>query len=255
MALFRLLMRRYPDAVRAGELSQALSIKPSTLSMHLAALAQDGLIAQTREGTARLYRIQMDRVQWLMDYLFADCCRGRVDLCPIRPDAAPPRKFNVLFICTGNSARSIFAEAILRAEAGDRFIVHSAGTRQNSQLNPLAVEMLKAKGHDITPLRAKNVDEFRGPGAPEMDFVFTVCDQAANEECPAWEGQPVTAHWGVPDPVKATGSLAERRLAFQQAYGLLRNRIRAFAALPLETQDRIARQTAVDRIATMEGLQ
>ena len=158
-------------------------------------------------------------------------------------------KYNVLFICTGNSARSIFAEAALRAQAGDRFNVYSAGTRPYSELDPFALDVLRAKGHDLTPLRAKNVSEFQGPDAPRLDFVFTVCDRAANEDCPAWEGQPITGHWGVPDPVKATGTDAQKSLAFQQAYGALANRIRAFAALPLDTLDRISLQQAVDDIA------
>ena len=159
------------------------------------------------------------------------------------------RKYNVLFICTGNSARSIFAEAILRKEAGDRFNVYSAGTRPQSSLNPFALDVLRQKGHDIAVLRAKNVAEFQGPDAPGFDFVFTVCNQAANEDCPAWTGQPVSAHWGMPDPVKAEGTEAQKSLAFQQAYGALQNRIRAFAALPIASLDRISLQKAVDAIA------
>ncbi len=158
------------------------------------------------------------------------------------------RKYNVLFICVGNSARSIFAETILRDMAGDRFTAWSAGTRPFSALNPAALALLEAKGHDIAPLRAKHVDAFRAEGAPVMDFVFTVCNQAANEDCPSWEGQPVTAHWGMPDPGKAEGTDAEKKLAFQQAYGALKNRIRVFAALPFETLDRISLQAAVDEI-------
>ena len=160
----------------------------------------------------------------------------------------PDRKFNVLFICTGNSARSIFAESILRDIAGDRFNVHSAGTRPSSELNPFALKVLQDKGHDISALRAKNVSEFSGPEAPGLDFVFTVCNQAANEDCPAWEGQPVSGHWGMPDPVKAEGTDAEKALAFQHAYGALRGRIEAFVALPVESLDRIALQSAVDEI-------
>lgn len=156
--------------------------------------------------------------------------------------------YNVLFICTGNSARSIFAEAILRDLDGGRFTVFSAGTNPGSKLNPLAVEMLKAKGHDTSLLRAKHTSEFQHPESPRMDFVFTVCDQAANEDCPTWEGQPISAHWGLPDPVKAEGSPAERRLAFQQTYGALRNRLTAFAALPIDTLDAISLQAAVDSI-------
>ncbi len=158
------------------------------------------------------------------------------------------RKFNVLFICTGNSARSIFAESILRERAQDRFNVYSAGTRPSSELNPFALKVLQDKGHDISVLRSKHVSEFSGPGAPRLDFVFTVCNRAANEECPAWEGQPVSGHWGMPDPVKVEGSDAEKSLAFQQAYGALKRRIEAFSALPVDSLDRIALQSAIDEI-------
>ncbi|TCO68833.1 helix-turn-helix domain-containing protein [Rhodovulum euryhalinum] len=255
LAIFRLLMRRYPDRVAAGEIGAALGLKPSTLSAYLAALMRARLVTQAREGTSLRYSIDVTEVRRTFDYLFLDCCRGRPDLCsPLAfssrtgaPQMAD-RKFNVLFICTGNSARSIFAESILRAEAGDRFTAFSAGTRPYSELNPFALQVLRDKGHDVSMLRAKNVAEFSGPDAPHLDFVFTVCDQAANEECPAWEGQPVTAHWGMPDPVKAEGTDAQKSLAFQQAYGALRNRIHAFAALKLETLDRMALQKAVDDI-------
>ncbi len=158
------------------------------------------------------------------------------------------QKFNVLFICTGNAARSIFAETILRETARDRFEVFSAGTMPSSELNPFAVEVLNSKGHDTSGLRAKNVAEFQHAEAPRFDFVFTVCDQAANEDCPAWTGQPVSAHWGMPDPVKATGTSAEKSLAFQQAYGVLHRRITAFAALPFDALDRVSLQRAVDDI-------
>jgi arsenate reductase len=195
----------------------------------------------------------MAQVRRTFDYLLNDCCRGRPDLCapaPTRkggPDMAD-KKYNVLFICVGNSARSIFAETILRDMAGDRFTAYSAGTRPFSELNPFAVEVLKAKGHDVSHLRAKNVSAFTGPDAPVMDFVFTVCDRAANEECPPWEGQPVTGHWGTPDPVRAEGTDAQKALAFQHAYGALYNRISAFAALPFDTLDRVSLQSAVDDI-------
>lgn len=162
------------------------------------------------------------------------------------------RKFEVLFICTGNSARSIFAEAIMRHEGGDRFVAYSAGTKPQSELNPFAIEMLRAKGLPTEDLRAKNVAEFQGPEAPRFDFVFTVCDLAANEECPAWAGQPISAHWGLPDPVKATGTEAEKKLAFQQCFGAMANRIRAFAALPIDTLDRASLQRAVDAIGMTE---
>ena len=158
------------------------------------------------------------------------------------------RKYNALFICEGNSARSIFAETILRDLAGDRFNAYSAGTKPFSELNPFALEVLESKGHDISALRSKHVDEFTRDDAPALDFVFTVCDRAANEGCPVWEGQPVTAHWGTRDPVKAEGTDAQKSLAFQQAYGTLRNRIMIFTALPFETLGRVSLQAAVDDI-------
>lgn len=156
--------------------------------------------------------------------------------------------YNALFICTGNSARSIFAETILRTLAGDRFIAYSAGTHPFSELNPFAVELLRSKGHDVSGLYAKNFDVFTTPDAPVMDFVFTVCDRAANEDCPAWPGQPITAHWSTPDPVRAEGTEAQKSLAYQHAYGMLRNRIMAFTALPISTLGRISLQAAVDDI-------
>lgn len=254
LAIFRLLMRRYPDRIPAGEVAEVLGLKPSTLSAYLAALMQARLVSQERAGTSLRYSINITEVQRTFDFLLNNCCRGRPDICaPFPtltggPDMAH-RKYNVLFICVGNSARSIFAETILRDIAGDRFTVYSAGTRPYSELNPFALEVLRSKGHDVTPLRAKNVSEFSEPDAPELDFVFTVCDTAANEDCPAWEGQPISAHWGMPDPVRAEGTEAQKSLAFQQAYGALRNRITAFAALPIDTLDRVSLQAAVDDIA------
>lgn len=251
LAVFRLLMRRYPDRIPAGELAAVLQIKASTMSAYLSALMRSGLIEQQRDGTSLLYAINMAAVQRFFGYMLSDCCRGRPEICqPISTGSVKmsDRKFNVLFICTGNSARSIFAESIMRDLAGDRFNVYSAGTRPSSELNPFALQVLQDKGHDISRLRAKNVAEFSGDGAPELDFVFTVCNKAANEECPAWDGQPVSGHWGMPDPVKVEGTDAEKALAFQQTYGALRNRIQAFSALPLQSLDRIALQSAVDEI-------
>ncbi|MBW4710021.1 helix-turn-helix domain-containing protein [Roseobacter sp. YSTF-M11] len=259
LSVFRLLMRRFPDAVPAGEIAAALDLKASTTSVYLSVLSDARLITQQRLGTSLRYRAHTAAAAELIDYLFTDCCRGRPDLCP--PFSLSPQKgaltmtdtpYNVLFICTGNSARSIFAESILRDLEGSRFAAYSAGTRPGSDLNPLAMEMLTSKGHDTSILRSKHISEFQTPDAPKMDFVFTVCNRAANEECPAWEGQPISGHWGLPDPVKAEGSLAERRLAFQQAYGALSNRIKAFAALPIETHNRISLQAAVDRIGADE---
>jgi len=258
LALFRLLMRRYPDRVPATELAQALAIKPNTLSTYIGALMQAGLVTQTRVGTSLRYAVHMDAARDTFDYLLHECCRGRPEICaPLsslgtsRVDPMADPRHTVLFICTGNSARSIFAEAILRQEAGDRFAAYSAGTNPRPALNPRARDVLEQNGHDTAVLTSKALSAFQGDAAPDFDFVFTVCNQAANEDCPAWTGQPVSAHWGMPDPAKADGSDAEKSLAFHQSYRAIQNRIKAFTALPIASLDRIALQKAVDDIALM----
>lgn len=150
------------------------------------------------------------------------------------------RPYNVLFLCTGNSARSILAEAILRDAGKGHFNALSAGSQPKGEVHPFALDLLRQLGHATDGLRSKSWDEFARPGAPQLDFVFTVCDNAANEVCPIWPGQPMTAHWGVPDPAAAEGSEAERRAAFAHAYRMLRNRIMAFASLPLAAFDRLS---------------
>lgn len=255
LALFRLLVRRYPDRVPATELAQALGLKANTLSTYVNALMQAGLVSQERVGTSLRYKIDMDAARETINYLLHDCCRGRPEICasllpPISSGDSPMtnRKYNVLFICTGNSARSIFAESILRELAPDRFVAYSAGTTPRSELNPFAVEVLQQKGHDVSALRSKHISEFKDAEAPEFDFVFTVCNQAANEECTSWSGQPISAHWGLPDPVKTEGTDAEKSLAFHQTYAALRNRMTGFTALPITSLDRISLQKAVDDI-------
>lgn len=153
---------------------------------------------------------------------------------------ADEKIYNVLFLCTGNSARSILAEAILQREGLGRFKAFSAGSHSKGKVHPFALDLLKRQNHPVDGLRSKNWDEFAAPGAPEMHFVFTVCDDAAAETCPVWPGQPMTAHWGVPDPAAVTGTEAERRLAFSEAYRMLNNRISVFVNLPLNAIDNLA---------------
>jgi protein-tyrosine-phosphatase len=163
-----------------------------------------------------------------------------------------PAALNVLFLCTGNSARSILAEAILNREGAGRFCAFSAGSMPKGVVHPFTLDLLRRLGHDTGFARSKSWDEFARPGAPAMDFVFTVCDQAADEPCPFWPGQPVSAHWGLPDPAAAAGGEAERHRAFAEAYRLLRNRIMAFVALPLaalEPQALAARLAEIGRMA------
>lgn len=155
---------------------------------------------------------------------------------------------NVLFLCTGNSARSILAEAILNRVGQGRFKAFSAGSQPKGQVHTYALDLLKSLNHDISFARSKNWEEFAVPGAPEMNFVFTVCDNAAAESCPVWPGQPMTAHWGVPDPAAAEGTEAEKRLAFADVYRMLNNRISIFTSLPMDTLDRLALQKRLDEI-------
>lgn len=253
LSVFRLLVRRAPQGARPTEIAETLALKQNTLSHYLADLESAGLIGATREGRSLIYSVDMQRAGDLLGYLVNDCCRGRPDLCAqlLQQGASPvmsTRPFNVLFICSGNSARSIFAEAILNATAPDRFRAFSAGTRPGTQLNTYAVEVLQRAGLDTSALRSKHISEFEAPDAPQMDFVFTVCDAAAAEECAPWPGQPISAHWGVPDPVKATGTDAEKALAFGKAFSELNRRIMAFSALPVDQLDRLALQRSVDHI-------
>ncbi|MEL6954639.1 MAG: helix-turn-helix domain-containing protein [Pseudomonadota bacterium] len=254
LAVFRLLMRRFPDRVPASEIAQALGLKPNTLSSYVGALMQAGLISQQRVGTSLRYAIDMDAAGEAFWDLLGDCCRGRPEICaplmPVSPEGADTgRKQNVLFICTGNSARSVMAEAILRRDAGDRFTAYSAGTRPRKAPHPAALEVLRAKGHDLSGLHSKALSGLQNDEAPNFDFVITVCDRAANEDCMAWPGQPICGHWGMPAPAHTGGPEDETASAFAQTYETLLGRIRDFAALPLAQLDAVAVQRAVDEIA------
>ena len=162
------------------------------------------------------------------------------------------RPFNVLFLCTGNSARSVIAEAILNKTGAGRFVAHSAGSQPKGQVNPRTIELLQGLGYDTSRFRSKSWNEFARPGAPALDFVFTVCDNAAGETCPVWPGQPMTAHWGVPDPAEATGTEAEIGLAFKDAYRMLDRRIAIFTALPIRSLDQLSLQARLREIGRMQ---
>ena len=156
--------------------------------------------------------------------------------------------FNVLFLCTGNSARSILAEAYLNTRGRGRFTGYSAGSHPTGKVNPFALEILEKHRIDTSNLRSKSWYEFAQPGAPRLHFVFTVCDQAAGEICPVWPGQPVTTHWGVDDPARAEGADAEKRQAFMRAFAVLSTRINLFLNLPLDKLDRLVLKSKLDEI-------
>lgn len=159
-------------------------------------------------------------------------------------------KLNVLFLCTGNSARSILAESILNRDGAARFCAFSAGSHPKGEVHPHALDLLRKLNYPLAGLRSKSWEEFAVAGAPRLDFVFTVCDNAAGETCPIWPGQPMTAHWGVPDPAAAVGTEAERRLAFADSYRMLANRIGIFINLPLRSLDRLGLQQRLDAIGS-----
>ncbi|MEZ5686682.1 MAG: metalloregulator ArsR/SmtB family transcription factor [Paracoccaceae bacterium] len=254
LAVFRLLMRFAPQGARPTEIAEALGLRQNTLSHYLSDLAKAGLVRADRQGRSLIYSVDLHTTEMLIGYLALDIGRARPDLMgSLRslPEEGPDmtgKTYNVLFICSGNSARSLFAEALLRDLGGGRFNAYSAGTTPGAGPNPHAIEVLQRNHHDTADLHSKSILQFQTPDAPVMDFVFTVCDTAAAEECPPWPGQPITGHWGLPDPVKATGSDAEKALVFATTYGALRRRIAAFVELPFASLDRLSLQSHVDAI-------
>jgi arsenate reductase len=163
------------------------------------------------------------------------------------------RPINVLFLCTHNSARSVLAECIMNRLGKGQFKGYSAGSAPSGRVNPVALELLRSLDYDISELRSKSWDEFAAPGAPQMDFIFTVCDSAANETCPVWPGHPASAHWGLADPSAEQGGEDEKRLAFAETHRLLSERINAFVNLPFASLDQVSLKTRLQEIGEMEG--
>ena len=162
------------------------------------------------------------------------------------------KPYNVLVLCTGNSARSILGEALFRSLGKGRFIAHSAGSHPAGRVNPFALELLQQQGHSIAGLRSKSWDEFAAPGAPELDFIFTVCDNAAGEVCPIWPGKPATAHWGIPDPASVEGDDEAKRASFKTAYSQLARRIQLFMSLPIKSLDKLALKQKLTEIGRIQ---
>ncbi|MDH4233547.1 MAG: arsenate reductase ArsC [Gallionella sp.] len=163
------------------------------------------------------------------------------------------KPYNVLVLCTGNSARSILGEALFNTLGKGRFIAHSAGSKPVGRVNPFALELLQQQGHSIAGLRSKSWDEFAAPGAPEIDFVFTVCDNAAGETCPIWPGKPAAAHWGIPDPAGVEGGDEAKRTAFKTAYSQLKRRIQLFMNLPFESLNKLTLKQKLCEIGRIQG--
>jgi protein-tyrosine-phosphatase/DNA-binding transcriptional ArsR family regulator len=265
--VFRLLVRAGPQGMVAGELASALDLPPTNMSFHLKALAQAGLVAAEQEGRFQRYRADMGLMRGLIAYLTEECCSGVPALCGVDGGAAttgfsPPEPgtkrqtessmsdkcYNVLFLCAANSARSIIAEVILNQIGQGRFKAYSAGSAPRGEVHPMTLQVLRAQGYDTGALRSKSWEEFAGPDAPQLDFVFTVCDTIAGETCPVWPGQPMTAHWGVADPAAFEGSDEQKAKVFRDTALVLKRRIELMLALPLTSLDRMALQTEVRRI-------
>lgn len=242
LAIFRLLARRYPDLLPAGEVGAVLAIRPSTLSAYLAALHGAGLILQERRGTSLRYSVAQTEPEALLRFLFHECCRARAQLDGRGQHGRRIR--NVLFLCSDNAVHSLAAEAILRGLAGERFEVFSAATAQPEAAPPWILSLLRDKGHDTTCLWSKPVDDLLGEDAPQMDFIFTLCDLAANADLPAWPGKPAMAHWRLPDAVATPAEAA-------QGYAVLHRRIAAFADLP-DDLPRADLQRHLDEIARIQ---
>ena len=253
--LLRALLAAGPSGLAAGDIAARLGVPPSTLSFHLRALDQAGLVAATRQGRSLIYAAQMDRLRALVAFLAAACCDGDPARCGdlhrlLEIPRMTPSPFNVLFLCTRNSARSIMGEAILNDIGRGRFRAFSAGS-EPMRAGPLpeVLAQLKALGHDVSALRSKSWDEFTGPDAPRMDFVIALCDTLNLQACPDFEGTHVTAAWPLPDPAKFSGSETERATLLNELYAALHRRLSIFTSLPFGTLDRMALKARLDALA------
>ncbi|MDR3532184.1 MAG: metalloregulator ArsR/SmtB family transcription factor [Rhodopila sp.] len=256
--LMRLLIAQGASGLPAGDLSLRLGLPPSTLSFHLAALERAGLTRSTRHGRQIVHAVHLAGLRRLLAFLTETCCGGRPELCGDLARLLPPLPdedqgmipaFNVLFLCTHNSARSIMAEAILRQIGGTRFQAYSAGSDPNAEPNPEVIDKLRAFGHDTSALHSKSWLDFAGPNAPRMDFVIALCDTLDGQTCPDFGALAVTGAWPLPDPVKFTGNATERATMLNELYASLRRRIEIFTALPFASLDRMAIKARLDEIA------
>ena len=254
--LMRLLATKGASGMAAGELASRLGQLPSTLSFHLAALEQSGLVQSTRQGRHIIYAVRFAGLRALFAFLTETCCGGRADLCGdlarLLPEADPEvhmtPAFNVLFLCTHNSARSLMAEAILEQIGKGKFNAYSAGSDPGRAPMLEVVTKLETLGHDVGRLRCKSWDEFTGPDAPRMDFVIALCDVLDGQQCPDLGEKPMTGAWPLPDPAKFTGSAVERATMINELYGMIRRRLEIFVNLPYASLDRLALKKRLDEI-------
>lgn len=254
--LLRLLIGHGATGMAAGEIAVRLGLPPSTLSFHLAAMEREGLLRATRQGRRIIYAVRMIGLRDLLRFLTETCCADQPGLCGdiagllpvIEEEPAMTATFNVLFLCTANSARSIMAEAILTRIGAGRFRVWSAGSAPAARPQQAVLDKLAALGHDTAQVRSKSWDEFVGPSAPRMDFVIALCDTLDGQVCPDFGDTAVTAAWPLPDPAKFSGSAAEQASLLNELYGGLQRRLQIFASLPFAALDRMAVKRRLDEL-------
>jgi len=238
----------------AGEIGNRLKLPSPTLSFHLNHLRHARLVDSERHSRLIIYNAKSRTMGGLLDYLSGKCCAERplkTSSPMARRNPTPKHQYNVLFLCTRNSARSIMAECLMNRWGERRFQAFSAGSSPSSEDHPRPLQVLKQFGYETAGLSSKSWNEFAKPSGSKLDFVFTLCDRAAAETCPAWPGQPVRAHWGIADPVAVSGAAVAKRKAFVKAYTELERRIRIFAALPIEVLERYAVERWVSEIGKL----
>lgn len=263
---YRLLLRYQPFGLAAGDISRLLAVPHNTMSTHMSLLQNAGLVRSRREGRSIIFAanpLRLAAAEAFLDQGRASALSRKAASTSKAQLVAYPRKrseedlnqkrYNVLVLCTGNTARSIMAEAILNREGQGQFQAYSGGSNPKSKPNPVGLELLAGLGYETTGLRSKSWTEFAKPGAPKMDFIITVCDKAAGETCPHWPGHPLVAHWGIPDPAAVSGSAEEKGAAFQETYRQLVNRLTAFINLPVDDLGLSDLKTRLAEIGRMEG--
>lgn len=265
LELVRSLLFAGPTGLSAGAIAAQLQVPPSSLSFHLRVLEQAGLIAATRQGRSLVYAVQIVVLRGLVGFLTDACCEGEPTRCgdlatlfqpaTPRPRELPMPVFNVLFLCTHNSARSILAEALLNKIGKGQFHAFSAGSDPSpSGPLPEVISQLRALGHEVSALRSKSWQEFTGPDAPKMDFVITLCDILAGQTCPDFGDTVITGAWPLPDPMKFNGNAAERATLLNEVYAGLRRRLEAFSSLPIAALDKMALKARLDELANPQTM-
>jgi len=252
--ILRLLVERGQAGMPAGQIGGRLNLPSPTLSFHLNQLRHAGLVDSRRQSRLVIYSARFRTMNSVVEFLTENCSAAQ-------PPGSPPsrtsagadrgREFNVLFLCTHNSARSIMAECAMNRWGAGRFRAFSAGSHPRDVVHPITLRLLEKLKYETDGLHSKNWNEFAQPGSPQLDFVFTLCDRAAAEVCPTWPGQPIRAHWGVRDPVAVAGTVAVKRKTFVKIYSELEQRIRIFTALPIETLKRFALERWVAEIGRL----